>query len=53
MNKSHALTTAIDLVKTLLASSEINFIPNEKCANDLADFIETLAKRFEKIDIEN
>lgn len=53
MNKSHALTTAIDLTKTLLASNEINYIPNEKCANDLADFIETLAKRFEKIETEH
>ena len=50
---SYALTTAIELAKAALNSSEITFIPNEKCANDLADFIETLVKRLKEIESEN
>ena len=52
MNKNLALTTAIDLAKDALNSSEIKFIPDENCGNALADFIETLAKRLEKMDPE-
>ncbi len=53
MDKISAKNHAFDIAKALIASSEINYIPNEKCANDLADFIETLIKRLEKIDTES
>lgn len=52
MNKSLALTTAIDLAKTIVSSNGIQNIPDKNCANALADFIETLAGRLEKMDPE-
>lgn len=52
MNKSLALTTAIDLAKIIVSSNGIHNIPDKNCANALADFIETLAGRLEKMDPE-
>lgn len=52
MNKSLALTTAIDLAKTIVSSNGIQFIPDGTRAEDLANFIETLANRLEKMDSE-
>ena len=53
MNKSLALTTAINLAKTVVSSNGIQNIPDKICANALADFIETLAERLEKMDPES
>ena len=53
MNKNFALTTAIELAKVALNSIEIKFIPDENCGNALADFIETLAERLEKMNTES
>ena len=52
MNKSRALTTAIDLAKTIVSSNGIQYIPDKNSGNALADFIETLAARLEKMDSE-
>lgn len=49
MNPSRAVTNAIEIAKVALASCEIKAIPNEVYAEDVADFIETLAKRLEKM----
>ena len=52
MNKSLALTTAIDLAKTIVSSNGIQHIPNKASTEDLANFIETLADRLEKMNPE-
>lgn len=49
MNKLRAAKEAIELAKATLASCELKFIPNEASANDLANFIQTLSERLEKI----
>lgn len=47
MNKVRALKAAIDLANTSISASENLMPPCETSAENLADFIETLAKRLE------
>ena len=53
MNRSLALDTALDFAKTIVSSNGIQFIPDETRAENLANFIETLANRLEKMDSES
>lgn len=49
MTKTRALHNAIEITKITLASCELKAVPYEAYANNIADFIETLAARLEKM----
>lgn len=53
MTKNEALNAAFDLAKIIVSSNSIQHIPNKNSAEDLANFIETLAGRLEKMNTES
>lgn len=49
MNKTRATNTAIEIAKIALGSCDLKAVPYKDYANSIADFIETLADRLEKM----
>lgn len=53
MDRLDAYKTAVEITKTTLASCEIQSVPYDQMADNIADFIETLTNRLAEIEVDN
>ncbi|NLU24122.1 MAG: hypothetical protein GXW99_05280 [Clostridiales bacterium] len=49
MNKTRAINISVEIAKIAISSTELRIAPHKGTADDIADFIETLSARLEKI----